>query len=375
MIPKDLLKDYLIDQEDGLKNLLTWFLNLVMQFEAMEQIDAEPYQRVDSRKAHRNGYKERSLKTRVGELRLKKPQFREIPFQTKVFDRYSRVEKALINAIVESYLQGVSTRRIQDIVSRLGIEELSASSVSRIAKELDEKVEEFLKRPIEHPIQYLFVDASYFKVRTDSRYVTKAFLVVMGIRDDGYREILGARIADGEDELFWSGLFQDLADRGLSGVKLVISDGHKGIQKAVEKSFLGASWQMCHVHLVRAVLRNVAKKYHKEIADKIKIALEDETKMQELILELEGRGYSKAADTLEHFRFSLWNYRSFSREHWRRIRTTNGLERINKELKRRTRVVGAFPSDKSFMRLGVSILIDINEEWMTTKKYLSMDTD
>jgi transposase-like protein len=375
MIPKELLEDYLIDQEDGLKNLLTWFLNLVMQFEAMEQIDAEPYQRVGSRKAHRNGYKERSLKTRVGELRLKKPQFREIPFQTKVFDRYSRVERALINAIVESYLQGVSTRRIQDIVSRLGIEELSASSVSRIAKELDEKVEEFLKRPIEHPIHYLFVDASYFKVRTDSRYVTKAFLVVMGIRDDGYREILGAKIADGEDELFWSGLFQDLADRGLSGVKLVISDGHKGIQKAVEKSFLGASWQMCHVHLVRAVLRNVAKKYHKEIADKIKMALEDETKTQELILELEGRGYSKAADTLEHFRFSLWNYRSFSREHWRRIRTTNGLERINKELKRRTRVVGAFPSDRSFMRLGVSILIDINEEWMTTKKYLSMDTD
>jgi len=375
MIPNEFLEDYLYDQEDGLKKLLTWFLNLVMQFEAMEQIDAEPYQRVGSRKAYRNGYKERSLKTRVGELTLKKPQFREIPFQTKVFDRYSRVERALINAVIESYLQGVSTRRVQDIVSRLGIEELSASSVSRIAKELDEKVEEFLKRPIEHPVPYLFVDASYFKVRTNSRYVTKAFLIVTGIRDDGYREILGARIADGEDELFWSGLFQDLTDRGLSGVKLVISDGHKGIQKAVEKSFLGASWQMCHVHLVRAVLRNVAKKYHKEIADKIKIALEDETKTHELILELESRGYSKAADTLERFRFSLWNYRSFSREHWRRIRTTNGLERINKELKRRTRVVGAFPSDRSFMRLGVSILIDINEEWMTTKKYLSMDTD
>jgi transposase-like protein len=375
MIPIEFLEDYLIDQEDGLKKLLTWFLNLVMQFEAMEQINAEPYQRVDSRKAHRNGYKERTLKTRVGELRLKKPQFREISFETKVFDKYSRVEKALINAVIESYLQGVSTRRVQDIVSRLGIEYLSASSVSRISKELDEKVEEFLKRPIEHPIHYLFVDASYFKVRTDSRYVTKAFLIVTGIRDDGYREILGARIADGEDELFWSGLFQDLKDRGLSGVKLVISDGHKGIQKAVEKSFLGASWQMCHVHLVRAVLRNVAKKYHKEIADKLKIALDDETKIRELILELESRGYSKAADTLERFRFSLWNYRSFSREHWRRIRTTNGLERINKELKRRTRVVGAFPSDKSFMRLGVSILIDINEEWMTTKKYLSMDTD
>ena len=375
MIPIEFLEDYLIDQEDGLKKLLTWFLNLVMQLEAMEQIDAEPYQRVDSRKAHRNGYKERSLKTRVGELKLKKPQFREISFATKVFDRYSRVEKSLINAVIESYLQGVSTRRVQDIVSRLGVEDLSASSVSRISRELDGRVEEFLKRPIEHSIPYLFVDASYFKVRTDSRYITKAFLVVTAIRDDGYREILGARIADGEDELFWTGLFDDLKDRGLSGVKLVVSDGHKGIQKAVEKSFLGASWQMCHVHFVRAVLRNVAKKYQKEIADKLKIALDDETKMNELVLDLEGRGYSKSAGTIEHFQFSLWNYKSFPRNHWRRIRTTNGLERINKELKRRTRVVGAFPSDQSFMRLGASILIDINEEWMTTKKYLSMDTD
>lgn len=375
MVPIEFLEDYLIDQDDGLKKLLTWFLNLVMQLEAIQQADAEPYQRSDSRKAHRNGYKERSLKTRVGELRLKKPQFREVSFETKVFDRYSRVEKALINAVLESYLQGVSTRRIQDIVSRLGIESLSASSVSRISKELDEKVDEFLKRPIEHPIPYLYVDASYFKVRTDSRYITKAFMIVTGVRDDGYREILGARIADSEDELFWSGLFQELADRGLSGVKLVVSDGHKGIQKAVEKSFLNASWQMCHVHLLRAVLRNVAKKYHKEVAEEIKMALEDETKMQELVLELESRGYSKSADTAERFRFSLWNYKVFPREHWRRIRTTNGLERINKELKRRTRVVGAFPSDKSFMRLGVSILIDINEEWMTTRKYLSMDMD
>jgi putative transposase len=375
MIPIDVVEDYLVDQEDGLKKLLTWFLNLVMQLEAAQQVGAKPYQRIESRKAHRNGYKERSLKTRVGELKLDKPQFREISFETKVFDRYSRVEKALINAVIESYLQGVSTRRIQDIVSRFGVEDLSASSVSRISKELDEKVEEFLKRPIEHPIPYIFVDASYFKVRSDSRYVTKAFLVVTGIRDDGYREILGAKIADGEDELFWSGLFQELIDRGLSGVKLVTSDGHKGIQKAVEKSFLGASWQMCHVHFVRAVLRNVAKKYHKKIADKIKIALEDETKMKELLRDLEDRGYPKSADTIELFQFSLWNYKSFPRSHWRRIRTTNGLERINKELKRRTRVVGAFPNDQSFMRLGVSILVDINEEWMTTKRYLSMDED
>jgi transposase-like protein len=375
MIPIDILEDYLIDQDDGLKKLLTWFLNLVMQLEAMQQVGAEHYQRAESRKAHRNGYKNRSLKTRVGEIQLKKPQFREIAFETKVFTRYSRVEKALLNAVIESYLQGVSTRRIKEIVSQLGIEDLSASSVSRISKELDEKVEEFLKRPIEQAVPYIFVDASYFKVRNGSRYVTKAFLVVTGIREDGYREILGARIADVEDEAFWSALFQDLKDRGLSGVKLVVSDGHKGIQKSVEGSFLGASWQMCHVHFMRAVLRNVAKKYQKEIADKLKDALEDDTEMQELSQELESRGYSKSADTVERFQFGLWNYRSFPRAHWKRIRTTNGLERINKELKRRSRVVGAFPSDESFMRLSVSILIDINEEWMTTKRYLSMEAD
>ncbi|MEM0499172.1 MAG: IS256 family transposase [Methanothrix sp.] len=373
MIPVDLLEDYLIDQEEGLKKLLTYFLNLVMQLEAIQQSGAEPYQRTESRKAHRNGYKERSLKTRVGEITLKKPQFREMPFETKVFERYSRVEKALISAVAESYIQGVSTRRIKSVVSQLGLENLSASSVSRLAKELDDKVEEFLKRPIERPVPYIFVDASYFKVRDGPMYVTKAFMIVTGIRDDGYREILGARIADGEDENFWYGLFQELKDRGLSGVKLVVSDGHKGIQSAVESSFLGASWQICHVHFIRAVLRNVAKKDQKEIADKLKLALEHESMMDLLVGELEDRGYSKAIDTIDRFRFGLWNYKSFPREHWKRIRTTNSMERIHKELKRRSRVVGAFPSDNAFIRLAVSILMDINEEWMTSKRYLTMD--
>jgi len=272
MIPKDLLEDYLIDQEEGIKQLLTWFLNLVMQLESIQQSGSEPYQRIESRKAHRNGYKERSLKTRIGEINLKKPAVSRISFRDRSLDRYSRVEKALINAVIESYLQGVSTRRVQDIVSQLGIENLSASSVSRISKELDEKVEDFLKRPIEHDIPYLFVDASYFKVRTDSRYVTKAFLVVTGIRDDGYREILGARIADGEDELFWSGIFEELKERGLSGVKQVTSDGHKGIQKAVEThSGCLLANVSCPFHPSR--LEKCCQEYHKEIADKIKLLL------------------------------------------------------------------------------------------------------
>jgi transposase-like protein len=368
----ELLEDYLIDQDDGLKKLLTWFFNLVMQLEAIEQSGAEPYERNEARTTQRNGYKERSLKTRVGELILKKPQFRDRSFKSCVFDKYSRVELALTNAIAESYLQGVSTRRIREVVAHLGVERLSASTVSRIAKELDEKVAEFLRRPIERPIPYIYVDASYFKVRDGGKYVTTAFLIVTGIRDDGYREILGARITDSEREGFWSGFFDELIDRGLKDVKLVVSDGHKGIQSAVQSKFLGASWQMCQVHFSRAVMNNIPNRDKEEVAEKLRQGFEDESKMAELAVELRQKRYSKSADTIDRFSQDIWNHRAFPKEHWKKIRTTNGLERINKELKRRCRVVGAFPNDGALLRLGVSILMDINEEWLTGRKYLSM---
>jgi transposase-like protein len=368
----ELLEDYLIDQDDGLKKLLTWFFNLIMQLEAIEQSGAEPYERNEARTAQRNGYKERSLKTRVGELILKKPQFRDRSFKSCVFDKYSRVELALTNAIAESYLQGVSTRRIREVVAHLGVERLSASTVSRIAKELDGKIAEFLRRPIERPIPYIYVDASYFKVRDGGKYVTKAFLIVTGIRDDGYREILGARITDSESEGFWSGFFDELIDRGLKDVKLVVSDGHKGIQSAVQSKFLGASWQMCQVHFSRAVMNNIPNRDKEEVAEKLRQGFEDESKMAELAVELRQKRYSKSADTIDRFSQDIWNHRAFPKEHWKKIRTTNGLERINKELKRRCRVVGAFPNEGALLRLGVSILMDINEEWLTGRKYLSM---
>jgi transposase-like protein len=368
----ELIEDYLIDQDDGLKKLMTWFLNLVMQLEAIQQSGAEPYERNEARTTQRNGYKERSLKTRVGELILKKPQFRDRSFKSCIFDKYSRVELALTNAIAESYLQGVSTRRIREIVAHLGVERLSASTVSRIAKELDEKVEEFLKRPIDRPIPYIYVDASYFKVRDSGKYVTKAFLIVTGIRDDGYREILGAKITDSESEGFWSGFFDELIDRGLKDVKLVVSDGHKGIQSAVSSRFLGATWQMCQVHFSRAVLNNIPNRDKEEVAEKLRQGFEDESNIAELAVELRQKRYSKSADTIDRFSQDIWNHRAFPKEHWKKIRTTNGLERINKELKRRSRVVGAFPNDGALLRLGVTILMDINEEWLTGRKYLSM---
>jgi len=171
---------------------------------------------------------------------------------SSVISRYARTEKALEAAIVESYLQGVSTRRVQDIISLLGVENVSASTVSRISKELDQVVDEFLKRPIELPVRYLFVDASYFKVRSGGQYQNKALFVATGVREDGYREILGAKIADVEDERFWSTFFEELKDRGLRGVRLVISDGHKGIQKAVQESFLGCFMAYVVARLIEA---------------------------------------------------------------------------------------------------------------------------
>jgi len=375
---EEIIQQYLEDDNEALRHLIKFFLEKVMDVEITEQTGAIPYQRASGRIAHRNGYKKRSLKTRVGELELNKPQIREFPFQTKVFDRYQRVEKAMINAVAESYLQGVSTRKIRNIVDQLSDTEISASSVSNIAKELDEKVNEFLTRPIEEEIVYLFIDATYFKVRKGARYINEAFFIAIGIRKDGYREILGAMIADSEDSVNWEAFFEDLKSRGLRGVKLVISDGHKGIKKAVEKEFLGASWQLCVTHFMRSVLKRIRKKDKTKVINMVKKIFEGDynegIKESEIVSDkLREMGYDKAANAIERdVEFAL-TYKGFPREHWKRIRTTNLSERINKEIKRRSRVVGAFPNDDSFLRLAVSILMDINEEWITGMKYLTFD--
>lgn len=369
----DFVKDYVVDQDEGMKAFITFFLNLVMQYEAEQQSCAGRYERTDSRTATRNGYKERGLKTRYGDLTLQKPEFREKPFTTVVFDRYSRVEKALVNAICESYIQGVSTRKVRHIIETLGLKGISADTVSRIAKELDEKVEEFLNRPIEQPIIYLIVDAVYVKVRHHGRYVNQAVLLIAGVREDGLREILGVRIANSEEEGTWLSLFDDLKLRGLRGVQMVISDGHNGIRSAVKVAFQGGSWQMCAVHYQRAILRNVPRKFQKLVSDLLKPALNgNEERLADIAVQLENMGYGKAANTVEKFMFDVANYRAFPKEHWKRIRTTNMVERVNAEIKRRIKVVCAFPSRESLLRLAVSILMDTNEEWVTGYRYLDM---
>ena len=369
----ELAEDYLVDPKEGMRNLTASLLNEVMKLEAEQQIQARPYERTGKRKAHRNGTRPRSLKTIHGNIVLQKPQIREFAFSTKIFERYSRVEESVRVAVAESYFEGVSTRKVEKIFSKFGLHGVSASEVSSIAKRLDNQVTEFLSRPIEVLIPYLFVDASYFKVRTNGRYINKALLIVTGIREDGYREILNAEVVESEEEYCWESCFENLKSRGLKGVKLVISDGNKGIQNAVGKSFIGASWQMCNVHFMRAVLKNISKKDKKEVAYMLKDAMEDERKMQEVAVILDGMGYKKAADTIDRFRFDLWNYNGFPRAHWKRIRTTNGLERVNKELKRRSRVSGAYSNDQSLLRVAVCIMMDINEDWIAGNRYLSLE--
>lgn len=370
----DLIRDYFIDQEDTMKKLITFFLNLVMESEAEQQTGATRYERSEKRIAHRNGKRSRSLKTKYGDIELDKPELREQPFETVVFDRYSRVERSLENAIVESYIQGVSTRRVRSVVEALGVKGISADTVSRMAHSLDQEVKAFLNRPIEASIPYLIVDAVYLKVRDHGRYVSKAVLIIAGVRSDGYRELLGLSVAAQEDEGFWRALFEDLKDRGLTGVQLVTSDGHKGIQKAVQEGFPGASWQMCMVHYLRAIMRNIPMKSQGIYRQFLNAALfEHNGELTEIAEDLHYNGYRKAAETIERFLPDIRNYQTFPKQHWRRIRTTNLMERVNKEIKRRSRVVGAFPSEDSLIRLIGSILIDINEDWVTGIRYLVID--
>ncbi|WP_319580207.1 IS256 family transposase [uncultured Methanospirillum sp.] len=370
----DFIEEYLADQDEAMKKLITFFLNLVMEFELEQQTGTSRYERSENRTAHRNGKRSRTLKTRHGDIILDKPDLREKPFQTVVFDRYSRVERALENTIVESYIQGVSTRKVKTIIETLGIEGISADTISRMAQELDQAVKEFLERPIEMPIIYLNVDAVYLKVRSHGRFVSKAVLLIAGVREDGYRELIGLKVADREDEAFWRSLFDELKERGLRGVQMVTSDGHKGIQAAVLESFPGTCWQMCLVHFLRAIMRNIPVRSQDIFRPFLKAALfENNGDLNEISEDLHYHGYNKAVRTIERFYPDINNYQAFPKEHWKKIRTTNLMERVNKEIKRRARVVGAFPSEDSLIRLIGSILMDMNEEWITGKRYLSID--
>ena len=356
------------DEKAGKRKLMEWFLNSVMEEEARVQVSSIPYERTDKRKGYRNGYRDRKLNTSDGTLELKKPQIREFPFETKVFERYSRVEKAL-----ESYIQGVSTRNVKKVVESLGMENVSASYVSTLTSELDEKVKAFTGKPIESQIKFLYIDATYFKVRDSGKYRNKTLYVGIGINPDGRREILAVKLYDSESDVEWESFFDDMKNRGLKGVELVISDGHKGIQAAVSKSFVGAAWQFCHVHFLRNLMKLIPKRKWFSVSLIVKEALENESLLSTAQEALIKEGLKEASDMFERWYPSLYNYKAYHERDHKRLKTTNLIERLNLELKRRTKKIGAFPGDKSIMRLAVAILMDINEEWITGRRYMNME--
>ncbi len=372
-VVKEVISIFLKDRKEGKRQIIEWFLNDVMDEEARVQLASMPYERTEERKGHRNGSRTRKLKTVDGELELRKPQIREFPFRTAVFDRYSRVEKALDSVILESYIQDVSTRNVKSIAESLGMENVSASYVSTLASELDSRVREFLERSIESPMKFIYMDATYFKVRENGKYRSRALYVCIGINPEGRREILSARLYDSETEIEWESFFDDLKNRGLKGVELVISDGHRGIQESVTRSFIGAAWQFCHVHFMRNLMKLIPKKKQSSVMQIIKQAQENESLVsrgQDILVK---DGMDKASEMLGRWYPSLYNYKAYSESCQKRMRTTNVLERLNLEFKRRKKKIRAIPSEQSLLRLVVTIMIDINEEWRTGRRYINME--
>lgn len=368
----------LLDDPDFLHEIVERVLQELLEAEMTQHIGAAPHERTNARKGHRNGYKPRTLRTRVGTLNLLVPQDREGTFSTRLFSRYQRNEKALVLALMEMYVEGVSTRKVKEVTEELCGTSFSKSLVSSLAGSLDSELQAWRVRQLEaKAYPYLFVDARYEKVRVDERVVSQGVLVVSGVRDDGFREILGVEVADTESEATYQELFRSLKDRGLGGVELVVSDDHQGLRAAVERHFQGASWQRCQVHYARNLLGMVGHARRKELAEGLRgvFAAPSREVALGLACELAARwraSHPRVAEHLEEHIEECLSCLAFPESHRRRIRTTNGLERLNQEIKRRTRVIRIFPNREACLRLVTALAVEQSEEWLTGRRYLDM---
>jgi transposase-like protein len=364
------------NKQEGFRQIGEMFLNAVLEKEFSAFIGANKHQRSEDREDYRNGHKERRLKTTLGELNLLRPYARHGKFETKLFKNYSRIDKALSAIIVESYLKGVSTRKVESIVGELGIE-LSHETVSRLSHELDETVTAFRTSDLQVYYPYLYVDAVYLKVFDGARFVLKAVLVAIGVSDSGMREILDINILHDESFATYTDFFDGLKDRGLKKVDLVISDGHRGIKKAAKESFSGSSWQFCTVHLKRNLMKIVPKKELDDILAYLNEVLscdsfESATSIANGMIATYEDTHPRLAKFLMDNLYDSCTFMSFPKTHRRKIHSTNVLERFNKEIKRRTKVIGAFPNDGSVLRLLVPLAIDTNASWLN-RKYVNWD--
>jgi putative transposase len=366
---------------DVLKAMLEVMARRVMEEELERHLGAGRHERTQERRGHRNGYKPRMLKTRVGELALEVPQARGTePYSPMLFAKWQRSERALLVACAEMYFMGVSTRKVKHVLEKMGGFELSASTVSCVAAELDEQLTAFRQRRLDDETwPYLAVDATYVKVRAKGRVVNQAILVVAGVNGSGRREILTWRQADVESEDTWTEVFRELKQRGVQGVQWLISDGHEGIQAAMRRQFHGVSWQRCWTHFMRNALAKVAHKHKDALAKELTAARRHDTVKvclaeAERIAERWENEYSRLADQIRGQFQETLAVHDLPQAHRRRVYTTNMMERLMREIKRRTHVVGIFPNEASCDRLVGAQLLERHETWQCERmRYLVMD--
>ena len=364
---------------DLLKEMMTFVVNRMMDLDVEGFTGAGYGERSEDRINQRNGYRERPWHTTLGTLPVAIPKLRRGSYFPSFLEARRTSDKALIAVIQEAYVHGVSTRSVDDLAKAMGLAGISKSQVSRLCAEIDERVKAFLSRPIEGLWPYVWIDATYVKVREGGRIISVAVIIAVGANADGRREVLGMAVGPSEAEPFWTKFLRSLTGRGLRGVKLVISDSHEGLKKAVRK-VLGATWQRCSVHFMRNALANVSSvKQRGMVAAAIRTAFAQETEKEaraEWIAvadRLRGR-FRRVSELMEEARDDVLAYMSFHKSHWSQIRSTNPLERLNREVKRRTNVASIFPNEGAIIRLVGAILLEQNDEWAVTRRYMSLET-
>ncbi|QQS02318.1 MAG: IS256 family transposase [Austwickia sp.] len=367
------------DVADRVRESAATIYQALIEAELTAVIGAEPHERTDARTGQRNGHRSRTLSTSAGDLELRIPKLRAGSFFPCLLERRRRVDQALYAVVMEAYLHGVSTRKVDDLVKALGVDAgISKSEVSRICVDLDEEVAAFRGRTLKgEAYPYVFLDATYCKARVNRRVVSQAVVVATAVRADGNREVLGFDVGDSEDGAFWTAFLRSLKARGLHGVQRVISDAHEGLKVAIGSVFAGASWQRCRVHFLRNVLTRVPKGNAEMVAAAIRTIFaqpdaEHVHSQLDMIATMLGRQFPAVEVMLTDAKQDLLAFTSFPVAHWKKIWSTNPLERVNKEIKRRTDVVGVFPNPPALLRLAGAVLVEIHDEWaVTDRRYLS----
>lgn len=377
---EDILKELMLgNRDEAVTKLLEEVFNAVLKAEATEQLGAHAYERTEDRLTYRNGYRTRSFTTRVGTLMLHVPKFRDGSFSTELFRSYERSEQALLLSLMEMVIQGVSTRKVAQITETLCGTTFSKSTVSALCQQLDPAVRAFQQRPLTGSYPFVIVDAIYTKAREQGSVRSKGMLIAIGINSEGQREVLAFQAGDGESYAAWTAFFRQLKERGLQGVDLVVSDSHSGLVKAIGEQFQGAMWQRCQTHFSRNLLEKLSPKQRPAIHGLLR-DLYDSPDIEEayrrrdkLLTQLESIA-PKAAELLDEAFADITAVFSLPEVYRKRLRTSNSIERLNGEIRRRERVIRIFPNEASIDRLVGSLLIEQHERWISGKAYFSMET-